>query len=70
MTWASRRADVVLNDETSARADDGGVKAGVVEFEAARAVNTAHEGFDHRFVARQNAMGLRASDIFLGARRS
>jgi hypothetical protein len=53
------RSDIVLDDEPRSRARCRRVEAGMVELEAARAVETAHEGFHDWPIIRQQAVDMR-----------
>jgi len=57
-------ADIVLDHEPVADAGGRRVQAGMVEFQAARAREPAHEGFHRRPVARQQAVTPGAGEIF------
>ena len=63
------RADIVLDDEPLSRTDRNRIEARVIEFEAARAIEAAHESADQRPVLGTQAVGVCAGDHLFGALR-
>ncbi len=63
-----RRPDVVLDDQPGTRARRGRAEPRVIELQAARFIDAAHEGLDDRAVAGRQAVDMGARHHFLCAR--
>ena len=66
-TWASVVPMSFWMMRRALAADRGRVEPGMIEFQAARALEPAHEGGDERLVFGAKAIGERAGDGVLGA---